>query len=561
MGLRVPHYGHALERGLDVDWVEAISENFLGPGGRPKAVLERIRRDIPVVFHGVSMAIGSQVFPEKRYLERLKRLFHQFEPAWVSDHLCWGREGGCYAHELLPLPYTQEAIDRVCERVDFVQTFLGRPIALENVSSYVAYTASEMREWEFLSAIAKRTGCGILLDLNNILVSAENHGYTPSDYLGGIDGERIWQFHLANHSDRGHYRFDDHRGEVPPPVWNLFEDALARWGAISSLVEWDEDVPDWDCLRAQQREASRRARAVLTRVGREPAQTVVAPSTITVDSTNALEARLSTTQALFWDLLRFPTGVADYMASAEPLAKQAVSRVFCETSTFSRIQRLDVYANSYYWRLHSVVEAQFPLVAWILGAIVFRNTLTDYVLANPSTCADISEFGAAFPRFLSHQKIEYACDLAQVAAVEWAICALLTAENTPVVDLETLAAIPIERWPNLCFQAIAALALIDCTRDFPSLKRRMLSEESPPKELVQGPCEHVLVWRKGYRVHHRGVSVGEATALAGLLRGQSFGDICAHSIQACPGIGANTLVGWLRTWVADKMLQGVYEPE
>lgn len=263
VGLRVPHYGRALREGLDVDWVEAITENFFGPGGRPLAVLEAVRQQIPVVFHGVSLGIGSIDPPDPAYLRRLGELCDRFEPAWISDHLCWGHIGGRYAHELLPLPYTEEALQVVVEHLQRVQDQLGRRMLLENVSSYVTYCQSQMPEWEFLAEVARRADCRVLLDLNNIIVSASNHGFSPLAYLEGIPPARVWQFHLANHTDRGHYKFDSHLGPVPDEVWDLYEQALARLGPVSSLVEWDEEVPSWETLRAQQQQASRRATAVL----------------------------------------------------------------------------------------------------------------------------------------------------------------------------------------------------------------------------------------------------------------------------------------------------------
>jgi uncharacterized protein (UPF0276 family) len=267
VGLRVPHYARALESGLDVDWVEVITENFFGGGGRPRAVLERLRRDLPLVFHGVSLGIGDVHGPSSDYLERVSELCRSFEPAWVSDHLCWTSLGGHHSHDLLPLPYTEECLGVVVAAVERAQTALGRPLLLENVSSYVGFAASQMPEWEFLSEVARRSGCSILLDLNNVLVSAHNHGFSPADYLAGAAPDKIVQFHLANHSDLPGLKFDDHRGAVPDAVWALYEQALARFGPVSSLVEWDEDVPAWEVLRAEQRSALQRARNVLGKRG------------------------------------------------------------------------------------------------------------------------------------------------------------------------------------------------------------------------------------------------------------------------------------------------------
>ncbi len=262
VGLRVEHYGLALEDGLDVDWVEAITENFFGEGGRPAAVLERLRQRMPLVFHGTALGIGSTDPLSEAYLDRARRLFDRFEPAWVSDHLCWTTFGGHQAHDLLPVPYTREALDHIVARIDHVQERWARPILLENPSTYVGFEASEMTEWEFLTELTRRSGCSILLDLNNVLVSSFNHGFDPAEYLAGIPGDRVWQFHLANHTDRGHWKLDSHLGPVPEEVWASYEATLRRFGPISSLVEWDEQVPEWEVLRGQQREAKRRADSI-----------------------------------------------------------------------------------------------------------------------------------------------------------------------------------------------------------------------------------------------------------------------------------------------------------
>jgi uncharacterized protein len=256
IGLRLAHFGHILEHGVSgVDWLEVISENFFEPGGRPQAVLERVRAQVPVVMHGVSMAIGGVEPVPDEYLRSLRALADRIEPAWVSDHLCWGGFGGHYAHDLLPLPYTAEALDHVARQVDRVQERMARPILVENVSSYVEFVASEMSEWEFIVELARRTGCGILLDVNNIHVSARNHGYAPETYLDAIPGELVGQVHLAGHTDFGTHVIDTHVGPVPDPVWSLYRRLVARIGPVPTLVEWDEDTPDYDTVVAEARRA------------------------------------------------------------------------------------------------------------------------------------------------------------------------------------------------------------------------------------------------------------------------------------------------------------------
>ncbi len=258
VGLRTRHFPRVWEGTARVDWFEVISENFMIRGGRPLAVLEKARATAPLVLHGVSLSLGSTDPLNDAYLYDLQTLVHRFEPAWVSDHLCWGSVGGHYAHDLLPLPYTEEALQHVIERVRAVQDRLGRQILLENVSSYLTFSHSTMPEWTFLSEVAKRADCGILLDINNVYVSATNHGFNPEEYLTALPAERIGQIHLAGHSDQGTHLLDTHAGPVSAPVWDLYRLALRRYGRVSTLIEWDERIPEFEELCAE----AERARAI-----------------------------------------------------------------------------------------------------------------------------------------------------------------------------------------------------------------------------------------------------------------------------------------------------------
>ncbi len=266
IGLRPAHFSAFLAGPVAVDWVEVVTENVLAPGGRPAAVLERVRAEKPVVLHGVSLAIGSVDPLSERHLAALRGLADRIEPAMISDHLCWGTHRGQYVHDLLPLPYTEEALAHVAARVQVVQERLGRRLLLENPSSYVAYRDSTMAEWEFLAELVRRTGCGLLLDVNNVYVSARNFGFDPLRYLAGLPGEAVGYVHLAGHTDRGRYLLDTHDGAVPAPVWALHREAVRRLGAVPTLVEWDDRIPPLDEVVAERaRAASSEAEALADR--------------------------------------------------------------------------------------------------------------------------------------------------------------------------------------------------------------------------------------------------------------------------------------------------------
>lgn len=256
LGLRREHYQHVVENRPAVGWFEVISENFTGAGGNPRRVLEAVRRDYPIVLHGVSLSIGSTDPLDERYLAELDALARAIEPAWISDHLCWGTAHGINAHDLLPLPYTEEALAHVVRRVERVQERLGRRILLENPSSYLVLDG-DLAEHEFLAELARRADCGILLDVNNVFVSAHNHGWDPQTYLAAMPAERVGQIHLAGHSEDGALLIDTHDGCVVDGVWRLYAEAVRLFGARSTMIEWDADVPAFEELEAELGRAAR----------------------------------------------------------------------------------------------------------------------------------------------------------------------------------------------------------------------------------------------------------------------------------------------------------------
>ena len=248
LGLRTEHYNAILEakppESLKVDWFEALSENYMIAGGKPLYFLDKIRENYPVVMHGVSLSIGSTAPVDINYLRDLKKLADRIEPAWISDHLCWTGVHGQNMHDLLPLPYTIESAKHVAERVKVVQDYLGRRILLENVSSYASYVNSTMTEWEFISDIAERADCLLLLDVNNIYVSSFNHQFDAKVFIDGVPANRIQQIHLAGHHNHGDYIIDTHDAPVIDPVWRLYEYALSRFGAVSTMIERDDNIPE-----------------------------------------------------------------------------------------------------------------------------------------------------------------------------------------------------------------------------------------------------------------------------------------------------------------------------
>jgi uncharacterized protein (UPF0276 family) len=255
VGLRVPHYRHILSQRPAVDFFEIISENFMVEGGKPIYHLEQVLERYPLIQHGVSLSIGGPEAPDASYLARLKQLVRKVKPAWLSDHFCWCGVPGAHLHDLLPLPYTWEAVERVAERARRVQDYLEVPFALENTSSYMTYTSSEMSEWQFISEIAERANIGLMFDVNNVYVSAYNHGFDAREFIRSVPHERIVQIHLAGHTNLGKYIIDTHRGHVIDEVWALYRETIRLSGPVSTLIEWDDQIPEWPVLAAEAEKA------------------------------------------------------------------------------------------------------------------------------------------------------------------------------------------------------------------------------------------------------------------------------------------------------------------
>ncbi len=256
IGLRSQHYQHVLEQLPAVPWFEVLIDNYCNEGGRPLAMLDQVRRHYPVTFHGVGMSLGGVAALDSAYLQRLKALITRFDPVYVSDHLCWNNHAGLHGNDLFPIPYTRQAIDHVVARIQRVQEFLGRQILVENVSSYLSYRMSEMSEAAFLVEVVQRSGCGLLCDVNNIYVSAQNHDFDPETYLSCLPREAVKEMHLAGYEDQGDFLLDTHGARVQPPVWQLYQRALEILGPVPTLIEWDTNIPAFDVLMAERGKAA-----------------------------------------------------------------------------------------------------------------------------------------------------------------------------------------------------------------------------------------------------------------------------------------------------------------
>ena len=251
IGLRTKHFPHILKQHPPVDWFEILSENYMDTGGRPLYVLDKVAAEYPTVLHGVSMSIGSTDPLNWNYLKKLKALAKRTKARWISDHLCWTGVSGLNVHDLLPMPYTDESLKHVVGRIKTIQDFLERPIAMENASTYLEYAHSNWTEWDFLKTMAEEADCGLLLDVNNVYVSAFNHGFDPKEYIDAIPRDRVVQHHLAGHTNKGTHIIDTHNDHVIDQVWELYRHTYQRLGSVPTLLEWDADIPSFETVHAE----------------------------------------------------------------------------------------------------------------------------------------------------------------------------------------------------------------------------------------------------------------------------------------------------------------------
>jgi len=259
IGLRAPHFREIIDSRPAIGWIEVHSENYFGDGGQPHHFLERIRSDYPLSLHGVGLGMGSSDPLDLEHVRKLARLIERYEPGLVSEHLCWSAAAGRHLNDLLPLPYTEEALDHVCGRIDALQHLLGRRVLIENVSSYLEFRHSTIPEWEFLAEVTRRSGCAILLDVNNVYVNAVNHGFDARAYVAAIPADAVQEIHLAGFDASGPCLIDTHGTPVAPEVWSLYREAIAYLGPRPTLMEWDSDIPPLDVLIAE----AERAQAIL----------------------------------------------------------------------------------------------------------------------------------------------------------------------------------------------------------------------------------------------------------------------------------------------------------
>ncbi len=546
-GLRSLHYPVITQEWPRISWFEAISENYMDTGGRPLAILEKVREHYPLALHGTALSIGSIDAVNIPYLTRLKSLIERIDPFIVSDHLCGSGVGGNVLHDLLPLPFTGEAIRHTAEHLRQVQEFLGRQILIENVSTYVTYRHSVMPEWEFLAEVAKRSGCGILLDLNNIYVNSVNHGFDPYDYVRRIPRELVGQFHLGGHTDMGTFLFDTHSKAVIDPVWDLYREALKVMGPVSTLIEWDADIPPFEVLSAE----VKKAQAIydeLKDVTLTPIE-VFAPRPAQGTGLSNRDLSLQTSLPAIQNWMR---------TKIQPQTEESADRLspepYCDPKGEEGKRRIAAYTGGYPARFHESLSEVYETIRSLLGPERFMDLAHDYAVRYPSRDHNLNFVGRHLPEFLKTSKLTKEFPfLSDLARLEWLISEAFHSFERPPVRPEEMTSIPPEQWEDLrlTFQPSTAL-LSSFWPVFQLWTNRKSSFSGVSTDRSKSP-EHILVGRRGLQIRAELLDPQQFRLLEALLAGKDLGAACEVLAEG-GGDELPPITEWFSRWIQDGLI-------
>ena len=483
LGLRIPHYAHIFEHAPAVDWFEIISENFMDTDGKARRNLARIRERYPVVMHGIALSIGTVDPLNSEYLRKLKKLADDIEPAWISDHLCWTGIAHKNSHDLLPVPYTEEALKHIVSRIKQVQDCLERPIALENPSTYLEFKTSHIPEAEFIAAMARESGCHLLLDVNNVYVSCYNHCLDAKAYIDVLPMDKVAQIHLSGHSNHGTHIIDTHDDHVVDEVWALYKYATHKAGrTINTMVEWDDNLPEWDVLYAELGKAKLAA----------------------VDARNyAPLPDLARDQQHYVANILTPLGEAQSRMQEAILRGESVENDpdtwIRAKERFAPTDQLAVYINAYRARLHEVTAEDYPVLKHYLGDGTFDALITDFVTHTHSAHFNIGRYAAHLPAFLAQHSAgdPFAQEL---AVLENALSRLHDMEETTPLEPAHLVGMNAESLMDVVLTPRAALQLFvfdHPVNDYYLATKEGLSPTPPvPEKTCLAAFRHEdVVWR------------------------------------------------------------------
>ncbi len=558
VGLRSQHYPVITETWPRMDWFEAISENYMDSGGRPLQILEQVRHHYPIALHGTALSIGSIDPLNQDYLDHLRKLVDRIDPFIVSDHLCWSGVEGEVLHDLLPLPFTEEAIEHTVKRVDHVQEFLGRRILLENVSTYVTYKHSVMPEWEFLTEVANRSGCGILLDINNIYVNATNHQFDPHEYLKSIPAKFVGQIHLAGHTDMGSFLFDTHSAPVIHSVWELYREALSLLGPVSTLIEWDENIPPFERLTQEvdkakliYKEFVGRDHVIASAAKQSKSFEIASATPETLLRSDGASVKTSLLEAQEWMRSRIQFGEESSETSA--LTSRGKELLNPQGGVPGE-ERASVYANGYPARIHESLKEVYEAVHHVLGDDTFLEASFAYAHQHPSHDYNLNFVGRHLPEFLqaSHFSKTFPF-IADLAKLEWLIWKAFHAFDQVTFHPEQLTEVPVENWEQARLVFQPSVSLIASSWPILDIWRTRREDSEEIKTDLTNRPQQILIGRNGDQVRCELLDPNQYQLIKGLLSGETLGAVCERLAGTSSGEELQ-VAAWFSNWVKEGLI-------
>ena len=555
LGLREPHYAWTLQNQPQLDWFEAVTENFIGSGGKPRRYLEQIRKDYPVALHGVGLSIASLDRPSPKYLSDLRQLANEIDAICVSDHLCWTRHMGQNSHDLLPIAFTEGVLGHVMSRVQEVQEHLGRRLFLENATAYVSFARADMDESEFLAALCQATGCGVLLDVNNLYVNKMNLGVDTAGYLSRLDPKWIGYMHLAGHSVLPKVRVDTHDAPVCEMVWDLYRQAVQLFPKAATLLEWDGQIPAFEDLRAE----LSKAEAVHATALQTPGRPVF--NTLTIRQSAAAASHQLEWPELIAGFWRMATGQC-HVAPGD----KALDLVAKDLATPAAVG-MNVYADAYLLRLQDALCGIYPSVVYVLGKARFLDLVRDFLAVHPPSEASIKYVGRALASYLRCDHPPLLEDsgvsnqlLADLAEFEWTTSDLIDGPNgPPSVPASALTAIAASEWEHVCFSFTHCLRLVQTNYAVAPVICAIDCGETPERPATGD--FHYLFYRQNEVVSLLELAPPEACCFNHLHQGGTFSDACAAAAELTPDTDQEhlipSLVNCLHQWLRVGLVVGI----
>jgi uncharacterized protein (UPF0276 family) len=536
VGLRRDHYRSVLDTRPPIDWFEIITENFMVAGGRPLAVLEQVRANYPIVMPGVSLSIGSADPLNRNYLTALREMACRFEPARISHHLCWTGVGGHKLHALLPLPYTDELVRSLAARIRQVQDFLGRPLLIENISSYLTFRVSDVDEWEFLRVVAEQADCGILLDINNVYVNAFNHRFDPQRSIDAVP-PRARDPVSPCRPQRS--RNPPARYAPPPSMPGGLAALRIRRAAHRSARNLNRMGRQQTCIRGAGR-CCRRSAAACGRRFRCGKPT--------------MNLSLKELQGVLKRLITAPGGVDAALTREARLHPGAIDGLIRGGPALGARERLEIYANAYFHRLFDCLMEDYPATLAVIGEGAFRTLVSAYLSEHPSDSTSVFGVGRLLPEFIiRHHVTSDRPFLGELARLERTLIEVFHAADAPALEARDLQRVPAEAWPELRLSLHPAVTILDCAWAVDDLLEPA-SRERNGAPLERRPTT-ILVWRQNDAVYRRRVDGPERTALVLVRRGATFGAVCEAVAPLLGASAAHEIKSMLSRWLRDGLLR------